>query len=296
MKEKEQASFQFDKGFTHGGTFHADDVFSTAFLLKLNPNLKIERGFRVPENYDGIVYDIGLGKFDHHGDNETRENGVPYAAFGKLWREYGGLLFEPETVKQFDASFIQPLDKSDNTGEKDALAVAIFSYNLNWNEERTPEREREAFMNAVSLASSVLERQFDFLRAREQAKEEVLYAMKNRKDDRFLILNRYMPYKEMAMQDKSILFAIYPSNRGGYNIEAIPKSLEKKENRVPFPEKWLGKPPEELGKMQEGLTFCHKSNFLASAKTENQALDVAITAVKEYEKQKEKEQEEELDR
>lgn len=30
-------------GLTHNGTFHADDVFSTAFVKILNPNIQIIR-------------------------------------------------------------------------------------------------------------------------------------------------------------------------------------------------------------------------------------------------------------
>ena len=50
---KENAS-----AFTHGGKFHADDVFSAALLLYLNPEIQIERGNQVSEDYDGIVFDI----------------------------------------------------------------------------------------------------------------------------------------------------------------------------------------------------------------------------------------------
>ena len=52
-----------DKGFTHGGKFHADDVFSAALLLYLNPESQITRGNKVPEEYDGIVFDIGRGEY-----------------------------------------------------------------------------------------------------------------------------------------------------------------------------------------------------------------------------------------
>ena len=45
--------------FTHSGKFHADDVFSAALLLYLNPEIMITRGNRVPEDFDGIVFDIG---------------------------------------------------------------------------------------------------------------------------------------------------------------------------------------------------------------------------------------------
>ena len=48
-------------GFTHAGKFHADDVFATALLQILRPDIKITRGFVVPDEFDGIVYDIGFG-------------------------------------------------------------------------------------------------------------------------------------------------------------------------------------------------------------------------------------------
>ena len=49
------------KGFTHGGKFHADDVFATALLRILRPDFAVTRGFEVPEGFEGIVYDIGDG-------------------------------------------------------------------------------------------------------------------------------------------------------------------------------------------------------------------------------------------
>ena len=60
-------------GFTHAGKFHADDVFATALLQIVRPDIKITRGFVVPDDFDGIVYDIGFGIFDHHQEpRETR--------------------------------------------------------------------------------------------------------------------------------------------------------------------------------------------------------------------------------
>ena len=66
--------------FTHSRKFHADDVFSAALLLYLNPEITITRGNQVPENYEGLVFDIGRGQYDHHQkDSRIRDNGVPYA-------------------------------------------------------------------------------------------------------------------------------------------------------------------------------------------------------------------------
>ena len=52
-------------GFTHAGVFHADDVFSAALLTYLFPDIEIKRGFKADNNFDGIVFDIGFGEFDH---------------------------------------------------------------------------------------------------------------------------------------------------------------------------------------------------------------------------------------
>ena len=38
-------------GFTHAGKFHADDVFATALLQILRPDIKITRGFVVPDEF-----------------------------------------------------------------------------------------------------------------------------------------------------------------------------------------------------------------------------------------------------
>ena len=53
------------KGFTHGGKFHADDVFSTALLQILRPDIQVTRGFVVPDDFDGIVYDCWGGCSAH---------------------------------------------------------------------------------------------------------------------------------------------------------------------------------------------------------------------------------------
>ena len=52
--------------FTHSGKFHADDVFSAALLLYLNPEITITRGNTVPDDYDGLVFDIGRRQYDYH--------------------------------------------------------------------------------------------------------------------------------------------------------------------------------------------------------------------------------------
>ena len=126
------------RGFTHAGKFHADDVFATALLQIVRPDIQVTRGFVVPEDFDGIVYDIGDGIFDHHREpRQTRPNGVPYAAFGLLWRVLGPGLVGQRQARLVDENFIQPLDLNDNTGEQNSLCDAIGFFNPPWDSEDT---------------------------------------------------------------------------------------------------------------------------------------------------------------
>ena len=159
------------KGFTHGGKFHADDVFATALLMIVRPDIKVTRGFVVPDGFDGIVYDVGCGMFDHHQEpRESRPNGVPYAAFGLLWRVLGAQLVGTHQARLLDENFVQPLDLNDNTGEQNSLADAIGSFNPVWD---SGEDSDACFWRAVPFAKQVLENEIAAANAVNRADETV---------------------------------------------------------------------------------------------------------------------------
>ena len=158
-------------GFTHAGKFHADDVFATALLQIIRPDIKITRGFVVPDDFDGIVYDIGFGMFDHHQEpREMRANGVPYAAFGLLWRVLGPGLVGERQARLIDENFIQPLDLNDNTGEQNSLCDAIGFFNPVWDSK---EDQDTCFFKAVAVAKQILENQIASANAVNRADEKV---------------------------------------------------------------------------------------------------------------------------
>lgn len=251
--------------FTHSGKFHADDVFSSALLLYLNPEITITRGNKVPEDFDGIVFDIGRGKYDHHQkDSRIRENGIPYAAFGILWEDLGCEILGDELAEKFDEAFVQPLDNNDNTGEKNELASLIGSFNPSWDENGGTD---EAFFRAVSVAGMILENKFARYLGNERADkriEEVLETRDQTGDSRILVLPEFIPCQK-RLSETEVAFVIFPSNRGGYCIQ--PQKKEYSLNyKCSFPSEWLGLENEELQK-ETGLssaTFCHKGGFLMS--------------------------------
>lgn len=251
--------------FTHSGKFHADDVFSSALLLYLNPEITITRGNKVPDDFDGIVFDIGRGRYDHHQkDSRIRENGISYAAFGLLWEDLGCEILGDELAEKFDEAFVQPLDNNDNTGEKNELASLIGSFNPSWDENGGTD---EAFFRAVSVAGMILENKFARYLGNERADkriEEVLETRDQTGDSRILVLPEFIPCQK-RLSETEVAFVIFPSNRGGYYIQ--PQKKEYSLNyKCSFPSEWLGLENEELQK-ETGLssaTFCHKGGFLMS--------------------------------
>ena len=285
------------KAFTHSGKFHADDVFSSALLLYLNPQITITRGNRVPEEYDGIVFDIGRGRYDHHQrDSRVRENGVPYAAFGLLWEELGGEILGGTLAQRFDEEFVQPLDNNDNTGEKNELATLIGNFNPVWDEteaaDGVTEEERDrglsvGFLRAVQVAGMVLENKFARYRADARADEKInqVLAMQEIQggDARILVLPEFVPCQK-RLKETDIAFVIFPSNRGGYCIQPQkkPDSMNYKCN---FPKQWLGLENEEL-QAATGLAsagFCHKGGFLMTVGDEADAIRACEISLEEYE-------------
>lgn len=285
------------KAFTHSGKFHADDVFSSALLLYLNPQITITRGNRVPEGYDGIVFDIGRGRYDHHQrDSRVRENGVPYAAFGLLWEELGSGILGETLAQRFDEEFVQPLDNNDNTGEKNELASLIGNFNPVWDEteaaDGVTEEKRDrglsvGFLRAVQVAGMVLENKFARYRADARADEKInqVLAMQETQggDARILVLPEFVPCQK-RLKETDTAFVIFPSNRGGYCIQPQ-KKPDSMNYKCSFPKQWLGLENEELQKAT-GLAsagFCHKGGFLMTVGDEADAIRACGISLEEYE-------------
>lgn len=276
------------QAMTHGGKFHADDVFSAALLRLLRPGLRIRRGFCVPEGFDGLVFDIGGGRFDHHQKGApVRANGVPYAAFGLLWQAYGPAVLAagglpPEAAEEeaarFDEGFVQPLDRDDNTGCGHPVADIIASFNPAWDAD-TP--SDGCFEQAVAFAGVILERRLGLIYAARRAKALVEQALA-RMQDGVVVLERFAPWKGVLVPSAA-RFVVYPSQRGGWSAQAVPAENGNGALKCPFPASWAGCPEPELPALSgvPDLTFCHNSRFLVSAKTKEGAAAACRAAQRE---------------
>ena len=263
-----------NKGITHGGVFHADDVFSTALLQLFNPNLEIERVMKVEETIDvnattgTIVYDIGDGRFDHHhGELKYREDGCPKAAFGLLWEQFGPYLtdFDESAWKIIDDDLVRAIDAHDNGFEmNNPLSLAIGAFNPCWDENSAPLDRMMQFKKAVDAARTILARWL--VRANSSAKaKNLVRSYVEASEHKILILDQFLPWKDYTTDDE-IHFAVYPSERGGWCIQSIDSE------KYPLPKEWLDNMPK-------GITFVHKNLFLAAVETKEQAIRYAEYAV-----------------
>ena len=288
---------------THGGVFHADDVFSTAFLeylfSKKAPNMVSYEIHRVNDyELDAlretieaagdyyIVYDIGLGEFDHHQENspvrDVVEGGgdiaIPYAAFGRLWLHYGHNLFhDTEIVSEIDRMFVSHLDAQDNGVYTNPLSFAIKAMNPNWDDDTDP---TICFNKAVIIAYNLLYRIFNNYRSKLNASEFIDEALKS-VEDGVMVLDRFVPYKHHTKGNPDVDFVIYPSARNSdWNIGTVITSDGGEfSNKCLLPSSWV---EADDRYKPDGMTFCHKNRFIAAFKTKDQALAAAKLASAAY--------------
>ena len=274
---------------THAGKFHADDVFSGALLHILRPGIGITRVFQVPDGFDGLAFDVGWGSFDHHQKGApVRENGVPYAAFGLLWRAFGAQLLmrgcsaedAAREAAHFDEIFVQPLDLDDNTGCGSDVASVIGSFNPTWDSSLSAD---EQYFKAVAFAEVILRNKLEEIWAVCRASGIVREALKQM-ENRVVVLDRYCPWKGVLAHSEA-QFVVYPSQRGGFGAQVVPSGADG-EPEIDFPAAWAGKSAEELQKLTglASIRFCHNGRFLVTCDELNDAVAACRLAQRAGEK------------
>ena len=286
---------------THSGKFHADDVMATAILRLLLGDIKVTRtrDEDILRKLD-FVYDISLGEFDHHQLNkEIRENGIPYAACGLVWREFGSRVIQKFNFEldendimwifdYVDENLVQGIDAIDNgidiKSEIKVMSVSdiIDSFNPTWDSNDSKD---DAFKEAVLYATEVLKRiitkQISVIKARTIVND----AFENRDIKEIMVLKTGCPWLQQLLKidiSNEVLFVISPGdNNVEYKIQTVKKSAGTFEARRDILESIRGKSSEEINsiiKIDDAI-FCHKAGFIASAKSKESALKIAKLSI-----------------
>ena len=286
---------------THSGKFHADDVMATAILRLLLGDIKVRRtrDEKVLSELD-LVYDISLGEFDHHQLNkEVRENDIPYAACGLIWREFGARVIQKLNFEldendimwifdYVDENLLQGIDATDNGIDikseikETSISDIIQSYNPSWD---STDSNDDAFEEAAEFATEVLERIISRQISVIQARSIVNEAFENRDVKEIMVLEKGCPWLQQLYKidiNNEVLFVISPNeNNAEYKVQTVKKTSGSFEARKDILESIRGKSSEEINsiiKIDDAI-FCHKAGFIASAKSIESALKIAKLSI-----------------
>lgn len=273
----------------HSGEFHADDSLAVAALCRI-ADVKVVRtrdearlvecDLRVDV---GAKSDPETGDFDHHqrGGAGARDNGVPFAGFGLVWKRYGTeICGDAEVAQAVDKTLVQSVDAADCgfalCGEARVEGIAPYTISdavSAMNPAGDELRDYDAaFGRAVEFAASVLDRAMVQARAQVAARRAVAAAISESEDKAVVVFNRYsFDWAGLAAeQSAAALFVLYPSEDGTYwYIQCVPPKSGSFDQRRPLPEAWAGKRGAELAEASgiEGAVFCHPGRFIAGAAT-----------------------------
>ena len=264
-------------GYTHDGCFHADDVIATVLLLSLNPEIRIHRVNSVRDEWQrdeqSIVYDIGLGKYDHHqAYRRMNDFGFPYSAFGLLWEDFGrellqkkGFVKVEQAFNKFKEDVVCKIDQGDNCGYNDVVGFrenyAIKQFNASWYELKADEKiQNEQFRKATEYATLVFENWMRKLYEQVEMPDrerEIFNDAVEQSENGIAILKENIPWRVyLAGKEKDLKIVISKNLRGGYNLSSVDSNLVK---ITPNPY----------------LSFVHPSNFMGIADTLPRAVKAA---------------------
>lgn len=291
---------------THGGGFHADDLFATSALYLLHKGevkiQRIKRGVSVNEAdyvYDiGGIYDPDNNRFDHHQKGApVREDGIPYSSFGLIWKHYGSLICggDEAVAKRIDKRIVVPIDADDNgiqiykpvfDGYKPyQLSDYLMAENPTWLENN--QNTDKIFNDLVKKAAKILKREITVARDDIVAEKIIKEAYEGAQDKRVIFLEQSLPrylYQDVLSSFKEPLFVIMPTTDKKWKAEAIKKDNFSLESRKLFPVNWRGVLDQnELEKLTgtKGVIFCHTSGFVSFCLTKEGVVNLVQKTIEE---------------
>jgi uncharacterized UPF0160 family protein len=288
---------------THDGPFHADEIAAVAVLATIEPDATIKRTRNAASiqaaasDPDAILVDVGGGRYDHHqpGGNGQRENGIPYASFGLVWRDFGESFVKTilgnypdyridadgvkEVVATLERQLVMPIDAHDvgynliaATTIPDVRPVTLQDIIRTYNPiDGAPADYDRAFNEAVTMMQGVLHRSVVSCVQSIVARATVEQAINqwSKRLDEPIVLDRFVPRWAERICQTEALFVAFPRQQGGWNAVAVPVSPQLRENRLLAPTEWRGLQAADLESVSgvSGAIFCHPNGFMFACET-----------------------------
>lgn len=288
---------------THNGGFHSDDVFAVATLhLALGVSQPISvvrtRDIDIINQADYVVdvggqLDFDKHRYDHHQTEGagTHANGIPYASFGLVWKEFGiQVSGSQEVAKYIEDKIVLFVDALDNGMDiSTPLFEGVRPYTISdyfysyWIDEYIEEDKVDAiFMDMVSLAKHLLSREIEKSKKIIAQRAEVESVYTHTEDRRVIVFDKNIAWGSVLVHKPEPLFVVYPSIDGTrWNAKAVHVKQNSFEVRKPFPVGWAGKSGEDLASVSgvPDAIFCHRALFLAVSESKEGALSMVHKAL-----------------
>jgi len=270
----------------HNGSFHADEVTATAFLL-LYDLIDLEKVIRTRDLKElalceyvcdvGGIYDPKIKRFDHH--QVDYQGPLSSAGMILLYLKEQKIL-DISLFDMYNRMLVQGVDAHDNGLAKIETGTTSFSQVIsNFLPIRYDADEDEmnvAFFKAVGFVLGHLERMQERYLYTVECQNIVRKAMQE--TGYALLFEESIPWVENFFELGGDLhpaqFVIMPSGNH-WKLRGIPPSAhERMKVRRLLPEHWAGLLEEDLKKISgiQGAIFCHKGRFISIWETKEDAL------------------------
>ncbi len=290
---------------THDSRFHADDLFAVSVLdLVFKGKIKVTRtrDEKLIKEADivldvGGIYDIDKNRFDHHQKEGAgiRENGIPYASFGLIWKHFGRQLCSEKAWQYIENKIVQPIDAGDNgisTFEiKPEFSVSpylapsmLYSFMPSWKEKFSYD---DGFFEAIKIIKKVLEREIIRAENSFESEEIILKDYEKAEDKRFIVLDKNYHFSDedisRVFNDKPEVFYFikFREENNQWSVKALRIKPDDFASRKPFPKEWAGLSGKELQEVSgvNDAMFCHRGVFLCVTESLEGAIDIAKKSI-----------------
>lgn len=301
----------------HNGFFHPDDISAVGLLHLIHTmrgdKIKVIRS-RDPEvleplNYTvdvGMIYDHAQKRYDHHQDvAPIRPNGIPYAAFGLVWKHYGHealrlLGHKKDLFEVVETDLVQEVDARDNgvsIPTKSPFITEFLKYNPGHGEEvdehaqfrratrdfsrifmkaldtyaKHPENGFAATLTKQMRAHQPMVQRLEKVKVLEINAESLLRSELAPQDGRVAcISSQALPWRKIMTEFPNFDLVSYKGSNGTYYAQACPTLRDELEPKILFPESWAGLEGDAFDNASgvKGGVFCHKKRFIIGSKTE----------------------------
>ena len=237
----------------HGGCFHADDVACIALLKLVHNEVNVIRKFKVDVDTETADYILDIGRvdkvtenqviLDHHQTPELIEGTeVKHCAFSKLTER----MIDPDNIlfkKHLYNALVLPVAAQDNGQNYSEFGLVpspltfVNAMGLSWKDDQKLNDQR--FGEVVNMAMMVIKNIIKTIEDKIEAVDEVTAAIR-KMEGGVLVLDRYLPWVDSVIEynngEPKVKLVIYPSNRGGFNIQVVPIKGGSFESWLKIPE------------------------------------------------------------